>query len=318
MSQLICVSVTEDRAIPRLRTWRKSDQLTPAPPKRWLLMIRLPRIPDGLSIGAWLCALWEIHRHEAGEERGRGFHMIARDAFANRFLLVHPKLRSFAEEQVEGINGAMTNCNCGGSDCLAGAEQFRALQVLGRRVWDRLTPGKRMQLVKDYEGDRISVAVALSPHAEGAGREQRDADHVVIVGPVAVPADRRAAPILGDECLLEAFGRQAGEGCGAIAQRQQKFRDRVCGLQAAAVVIVAGAERHHAALAEEAAKLEDIHARDGNLNSPEAQAILGDLRSAPRSETSTTMFLAKSVFSAKMAYGVASHYVVDAATDKVG
>jgi hypothetical protein len=163
MSQLICVPVTEDRAIPRVRAWRKTDQLTPAPPKHWLLIVRLPLIPDGLSIGAWLCALWETHRHEVGEEHGRGFHMIARDAFANRHLLVHPKLRSFAEDLVEGINGAMTNCSCGGSDCLAGAEQFRALQVLGRRVWDRLTPGKRMQLVKDFEGDRISVAVALSP-----------------------------------------------------------------------------------------------------------------------------------------------------------
>jgi hypothetical protein len=166
MSQLICDPVTEDRAIPRVRAWRKSDQLTPAPPKRWLLMVRLPRIRDGLSIGARLCALWEIHRHEAGEERGRGFHMIARDAFANRYLLVHPKLRSFATEQVEGINDRMTGCNCGGSDCLAGAEQQRALQVRGRRVWNALTPAKRMDAVNDYDseyGERISVAVALSP-----------------------------------------------------------------------------------------------------------------------------------------------------------
>jgi hypothetical protein len=163
MSQLICDPVPEDRAIPRVRAWRTSDQLTPAPPKGWLLMVRLPLIPDGLSIGAWLCALWEIHRYEAGEDLRRGYHMIARDAFANRHLLVHPKLRTFATEQVEGINDRMTGCNCGGSDCLAGAEQFRALQVLGQRVWDRLTPGKRMQLVKDFEGDRISVAVALSP-----------------------------------------------------------------------------------------------------------------------------------------------------------
>jgi hypothetical protein len=163
MAKLNCDLLPEDRAIPRVRAWRKADRLTPAPPKGWLHMVTLPRIPDGLSIGAWLCALWETHRYEAVEERGRGHHMIARDAFANRYLLVHPALRGFAEAQVEGINGCMTNCTCGGSDCLAGAEQFRALQVRGKRVWDQLSPAKRMQAVKEYEGERISVAVALSP-----------------------------------------------------------------------------------------------------------------------------------------------------------
>lgn len=77
-------------------------------------------------------------------------------------------------------------------------------------------------------------------------------------------------------------------------------------------------QSHLLVISAEAAKLEDIHERDGNLNSPEAQAILGDLKSAPRSETSAIMFLAKSVFSGRMAYGVASHYIVDAASDKVG
>jgi hypothetical protein len=174
MSQLICDPVTEDRAIPRVRAWRPSDQLTPAPPKGWLLVVRLPLIPDGLSIGAWLCALWETHRHEAGEEFGRGSHMIARDAFANRHLLVHPRLRRFADDLVEGLNGAMTHCNCGGSDCLAGAAQVRALRVLGRRVWERLTPGQRMQRLKDFEGERISVAVALSPLLFRQTRDEPD------------------------------------------------------------------------------------------------------------------------------------------------
>lgn len=77
-------------------------------------------------------------------------------------------------------------------------------------------------------------------------------------------------------------------------------------------------QSHLLVISEEATKLKDIHTRDGNLNSPEAQAILDDLKSAPRSETSATMFLANSVFSGRMVYGVASHYIVDAATDKIG
>jgi hypothetical protein len=166
MSQLICDPVTENRAIPRVRAWRKSDQFTPAPPKRWLHVLTLPEKPDGLSIGAWICALWELHRHLADEHYGPGFHLIARDEDANRHLLVHPKLKVFAETLVEDINERMTGCNCSGSDCLAGAEQQRALQVRGRRVWNALTPAKRMDAVNEYGGEygeHISVAVALSP-----------------------------------------------------------------------------------------------------------------------------------------------------------
>jgi hypothetical protein len=165
MSQMICDEPPfEDRAIERVRPWRKLNRaLTPLPPKRWLHVVTLPEKPDGLSIGAWICALWELHRHLANKLFGPGFHMIARDEDGDRYLLVHPKLKVFAETLVEDINERMTGCNCGGSDCLAGAEQYRALQVRGRRVWNALSPAKRMDAVKDYDGERISVAVALSP-----------------------------------------------------------------------------------------------------------------------------------------------------------
>jgi hypothetical protein len=61
----------------------------------------------------------------------------------------------------------------------------------------------------------------------------------------------------------------------------------------------------------EAKKLEEIRQREGNLNSLEAQAILGDLKRGHFSQESTGMFLAKSVLSGRMAYGVTSHYYMD-------
>jgi hypothetical protein len=57
---------------------------------------------------------------------------------------------------------------------------------------------------------------------------------------------------------------------------------------------------------QEARRLSDIKKRDGNLESDEAQAILRDLRHGHFTEDSTGIFLAKSVFSGRMAYGVAS------------
>ena len=70
-------------------------------------------------------------------------------------------------------------------------------------------------------------------------------------------------------------------------------------------------ESHLLVVNAEAKKLETIKDRDGNLNSPEAQAILGDLRRGHFASGGTGMFLAKSVFSARMAYGVTSHYAKD-------
>jgi hypothetical protein len=172
MSQLICDTVTdeeeefEDRAIPRVRAWTATDQLTPAPPDGWLHVVSLRQPPDGLAVGAWLCALWELHRYEASENC-RGHHRIARDGHGDRCLLVHPNLAALAIDLVEGINERMTQCDCGGSDCLAGRQQWRALKVLGRRVWNRLSDVKRLQAAREYRdwggGESFSLAIALAP-----------------------------------------------------------------------------------------------------------------------------------------------------------
>jgi hypothetical protein len=173
MSQLICDTVTdeeeafEDRAIPRVRAWTATDQLTPEPPDGWLHVVSLPDRRDGLSIGAWICSLLELKHHEANENHAGRHHMIVRDWRDERCLLVHPDLETFAIELVEGINERMTQCDCGGSDCLAGRQQWRALKVLARRVWNRLSDVKRLQAAREYRdwggGESFSLAIALAP-----------------------------------------------------------------------------------------------------------------------------------------------------------
>jgi hypothetical protein len=70
-------------------------------------------------------------------------------------------------------------------------------------------------------------------------------------------------------------------------------------------------ESHLLVVSAEATKLEDLRTRDGNLDSPEAQAILDDLRRGHFATDGTGMFLARSVVSGRMAYGVASHYYLN-------
>jgi hypothetical protein len=173
MSQLICDTVNtdeedefDDRAIPRAQAWTATDQLTPEPPDGWLHVVSLPKTPDGLSVGAWICGLQHVQWHEV-EAKCPGHHMIARDWREERCLLVHPDLATFASQLVEDINGIMTTCTCGGADCLAGPLQWKALKVLGRRVWNRLSDAKRLAAAadyRDYGGEaHFSLAIVLAP-----------------------------------------------------------------------------------------------------------------------------------------------------------
>lgn len=72
-------------------------------------------------------------------------------------------------------------------------------------------------------------------------------------------------------------------------------------------------ESHLLVVSAEAKRLENL-----DLHSPEAQAILADLRRGHFSQDSTAMFLAKSVFSLRMAYGVASQYATKKLSGKLG
>ena len=76
------------------------------------------------------------------------------------------------------------------------------------------------------------------------------------VRPVAMPADRRARPVFGDQNVLQPVGREAGERGGAPADGKKERRHWLGLRQAAAVEIVAEAERDDAALAEKAVKFE--------------------------------------------------------------
>src|SRR5262249_19584278 len=66
--------------------------------------------------------------------------------------------------------------------------------------------------------------------------------------------------------LLERFGLKSGETCRPLAQGRQKLRKSARALKPAAIVIVAPAERSHAAVSQKALEFERLQLKGRNLS----------------------------------------------------
>jgi hypothetical protein len=194
MTQLTCDAVDElddddefeDMPLPRPRAWTKIDGLTPAPPEGWLMVLDLVTPQHGLAIGCWICTLQhlEVEEFKIGcliytlwrfekQERRRAqilllaqtqiLHTICRDQLHDRVLVVHPILKWFATSIVSDLNSILTQCNCGGSDCLAGDMQNAALRVLAKRAWKKMSiPEKIRRLQNNWMDEPIGLSIALA------------------------------------------------------------------------------------------------------------------------------------------------------------
>ena len=60
------------------------------------------------------------------------------------------------------------------------------------------------------------------PEAQAAGRAEGDADDLVVLRTVPMPADAGSGLVLGDQGLDDRRRRNAGEGGGAVAQGLQE------------------------------------------------------------------------------------------------
>jgi hypothetical protein len=84
--------------------------------------------------------------------------------------------------------------------------------------------------------------------AHAARRGERDAAHELEVRNVAVPAERGAGAVLGDERVLELFRRDFEPSCDAPAQRLENARDGRRRAKRAVGEVVVEAETDRAAL----------------------------------------------------------------------
>jgi len=100
-------------------------------------------------VGAWVTAL-QVLQHRDREQPGE--YRVVRDAEnGGRMIVVSPELRAMAEDMVADFDGVMTHCNCGGSDCLSGREQYRALQTFARRRWMQTPLSERIAALVNAE-----------------------------------------------------------------------------------------------------------------------------------------------------------------------
>src|SRR4051812_4449951 len=74
--------------------------------------------------------------------------------------------------------------------------------------------------------------------AHGRWRAKGDADHLVELRTVTVPADAGAGVVADDQGMREILGRQLGEIGSPLAEGQQPFRNRLAAGEAGMVEIV--------------------------------------------------------------------------------
>ena len=150
----------DDAPLPQPTLCGPKDGLTPATPKGWFKVMSYMKDAQTLDVGCWICALRTV-QEAAYQHRPKKSYMVTRDEEGNRFLVVNPDLADECCDMIESFNSALMHCNCGGSDCLAGPEQFRAAQVFATRRWPSLTLSERIDILGAYEEGDDSIAIAM-------------------------------------------------------------------------------------------------------------------------------------------------------------
>ncbi len=149
------------------------------------------------------------------------------------------------------------------------------------------------------DSDALPLGAGAAAEAESGFGEQRDADDVAEYGPVAVPANAGAGGIFDQQGVLEVVRREAGEGGGADADREQEIGDRIGGPETAAVERIMPAVGDGAAVAFEAVELEVAERQAGELprqllllvEGQEAGAVLKAFRRIGRDQQARSISL---------------------------
>lgn len=147
-----------DDTVPELRKWRAKDNLSPLPPRGWLIATTFYGPSHPLEIGCWLYIL--ATAQQSSKQHGTRLHAMARDGDGTRVLLVHPTIGSDVKEAVETVHDTIQGCNCGG-ECIETDLQEAAARVLARRRWKALPTSERIDYLLSAETEAdIGLAFA--------------------------------------------------------------------------------------------------------------------------------------------------------------
>src|SRR5579871_4318207 len=117
----------------------------------------------------------------------------------------------------------------------------------------------------DRQRNAIPAIPILPPKAEAAGSEQRNSDHLVELGLVAMPADARSGAVFIDQHLLKGLHRAAKSLGDLVAQRFEKgwHRRRLDDFPGA--IVIAKAESDDLTIGLIAVKVERLERKRGKL-----------------------------------------------------
>ena len=143
---------------PRTRPWNRKDRLTPEPPRDWIIATVFNGPTSPLDIAAWLFVVGTAQM--ASRDFCSRRHRLARDPSGQRVLLVHPAIQGEIDDANDIVHGCITQCSCGGMDCLEPKLQEAAAKVLARRKWTAMSAAERIDFMV-YSGEDADIGMAL-------------------------------------------------------------------------------------------------------------------------------------------------------------
>jgi hypothetical protein len=156
-----------DDMVLELRKWRARDNLSPPPPRGWLIVTTFDGPSDPREIGCWLYILSTAQ--QASKQSGSRLHALARDEAGKRVLVAHPALGDELTDAVGTVNEAVQHCSCGG-ECIEPDLQKAAARVLARRRWMALPTSERIDYLLSAETD-ADIGLAFA-----------DIDEIIVLG----------------------------------------------------------------------------------------------------------------------------------------
>lgn len=116
------------------------------PPSGWLIAYIFTKpVTDLRDIGIWTILMDHVQQH------WNRHHRIVRLDDRRVCLMVPPEAREYFDALLIDISNAIEQCNCGGSECLAGRVQADAARILTKRWWRTAPLAAKMDVMAEEE-----------------------------------------------------------------------------------------------------------------------------------------------------------------------
>jgi hypothetical protein len=129
-----------------VRAVQPEDGLPDLIPSGWAKVWSLGHMEHSLAIGIWLDALG--FAQDVTREEGIRRHLVVRDRYGERVLVVHPDLGQDLSDMIDWLDGHTTDCAC--SDVFRCKDKVvKADDAFARKIWRRAPKWERRQMLQE-------------------------------------------------------------------------------------------------------------------------------------------------------------------------